>query len=170
MTTLTPRRIRTLAVLAGATPLLALVAVRVLDPFGAPSPASAGVIENPEPDAQAVRRTPKPTEREREAARHILLMASEPPSPTPFYYPPGSLREDAPEMVETPEAALPAPSFQVSAILAGAGSPIAVINGKALRVGQTIENGWSLAEVHEPERAVVIAHEDGRTLRISIRR
>jgi len=170
MNTLTPRRIRTLSVLAGAAPLLTLAAVRVLDPFGAPAPAGAGVIENPEPDAEPVRRTPKPTEREREAARRILLMADEPTAPTPFYYPPGSLREDAPDTVEAPVTASPAPSFLVSAILSGAGAPIAVINGKALRVGQAIENGWSLAEVHEAERAVVIAHEDGRTLRISIRR
>lgn len=170
MTTLTPGRIRAIAVLAGATPLLALVGVRVLDPFGAPAQAGAGVIENPEPETESVRRRPKPTEREREAARRILLMASEPPAPTPFYYPPGSLRENAPEAIETPTDSAPTPVFQVSAILAGTGSPIAVINGKALRVGQAIEHGWSLAEVHEAERAVVVAHEDGRTLRISIRR
>lgn len=170
---ITPGRIRTLGLLAAASPFIALVGVRVLDPFGGPAVADASTaIAEPDIATQSIRRAPKPTEAERDAIAGAAAQAGEPAPTTPFYYAPGTLRDEVidetPTQIETP--ALPTPSFQVSAILSGAGSPIAVINGAALRVGQELDDGWALAEVHEAAREVVIEHTDGRRLRVPIRR
>lgn len=173
MMRLTPMRIRLLVVAGGAAPLAALAGVRMADPFSAP--ASAGAASS----ASAIDAEPtppkantKPTARERAAAAHILILTADPAPPTPFYYAPGALHDDAPtaQPVETRPLEPPTPAFEVTAILSGAPSPIAVVNGKALRVGQEIAPGWRLAEVDERERSAVIAHDDGRSVRVRIRR
>lgn len=173
MIQITPARIRAVGVVAAAAPFLALLGARALDPFGGPAVADAASITDAiELEAAPLRRAPKPTDAERAAVAGARALAEEPTPPTPFYYAPGTLREETPveTVTVTPTTTRSVPSFQVSAILSGAGAPIAVINGKALRVGQEILEGWMLVEVHEAAREVVIEHTDGGRLRVPIRR
>jgi hypothetical protein len=173
MIQITPGRIRALGVIAAAMPFAALLGVRMLDPFGGPAIAGAApATESSELDTTPERQPSTPNDAERAAVAVARAIADEPMPPTPFYYAPGTLHDeiviDAPAPAEAPPAHTP--PFLVSAILSGGGTPIAVINGAALRVGQEIVDGWTLIEVHEAAREVVVEHADGQRLRVPIRR
>lgn len=78
------------------------------------------------------------------------------------------------EVAETTPAELQIPGLpqaHLSAILAGP-RPVAVLNGRPLRVGQIFEDQWSVESIDAAEGSVVIAHlqEPERRFVVKLRR
>lgn len=73
--------------------------------------------------------------------------------------------EDEPE-----QKAVRDPVFVLSAVLPSNSKPLAVVNGKPHREGDVIVPGWRLRTIDGSGRAVVLEHDSGRAVRVTMSR
>ncbi len=87
--------------------------------------------------------------------------------PSPFYRPQvrNEASPDEPARIVRPVPAS-IPPFVLSGVM-NARPPIAVIDGEVRRAGDSIGEGWRVAEIDARRLTVTIRHEDGRTHQIS---
>lgn len=62
------------------------------------------------------------------------------------------------------------PTFVLSAVLPSASNSFAVINGKPYTEGDEVVEGWELQKISGKSRYVVMLHESGRRIRVTIQR
>jgi hypothetical protein len=62
----------------------------------------------------------------------------------------------------------PDPVFVLSAVLPSRTKPLAVVNGKPHREGDVIVPGWRLRSIDGDARSVIMEHESGRMVRVSM--
>ncbi len=163
-------RQRTELVLAGIAPLALVLAARLVLPSAIPMSAMA------EEDAREPLQAPAAWLLERDASRAdpalLRVHTSEPAFPSPMALRDGTdeqVAEPAQVVVPDEPAAPDAPGVVLSAVLGGA-RPLAVIDGKALRVGSLVAPGWTLAEISALRHSVVLRHESGATHVLTIER
>lgn len=153
-------------------PLVALKLAAILMGEPGPSSAPAAVVTTP-PDLGLPGPPPQRwSEQQREAAKHIIFLQSQPFGPTPLYHrepDPKPLRPEVGPGPDGPEDE-PPPNVVVQAILTSSGGNIAVIGGAYYRVGDALDDaGWVVAEIDGVTRSVTLAHpRTGRTATIGI--
>lgn len=62
------------------------------------------------------------------------------------------------------------PTFVLSAVLPSPSNSFAVINGKPYTEGDEVAEGWELQKISGKDRYVVMLHESGRRVRVTIQR
>ena len=68
------------------------------------------------------------------------------------------------------ERAVADPVFVLGAVLPSRTRPLAVVNGKPHREGDVIVPGWRLRSIEGDGRSVIMEHESGRVVRVSMSR
>jgi hypothetical protein len=58
----------------------------------------------------------------------------------------------------------------VSAILPSAKNPLAIIDGKPRRVGDTLDSGWTVMAIHGEDFSVSMRHKSGKTARVVMKK
>lgn len=59
-------------------------------------------------------------------------------------------------------------SFEVTTILPHPQNPLAIINSKPYRIGDEVLDGWVLLEINGDERTVILIHQTGQKLVVSL--
>ncbi len=71
---------------------------------------------------------------------------------------------------DEPEAIEPEPEVRLTTIMRSASGDVALIDGKARRVGSQVSGGWVVGEIHPETRTVTIRHEvDGREFVVQLK-
>ncbi len=72
--------------------------------------------------------------------------------------------------IEKPKnvGAVPDPVFVLSAVLPSRTKPLAVVNGKPHRAGDVVVPGWRLKSIDGASRSIVMEHDSGRVVRVSM--
>jgi hypothetical protein len=150
--------------------ILPLVLVKATAMFlggtGPAEVAAAPAVAIPAPLATPMAGAPPArTEEQEQAAAHIARLHEEPFGSSPLYY---QSRGDEGEVVfENPELP-PPPEFILQAVLASSAGNTALIDGKALRVGDRLgDTDWQIIEIDVEGRTVTVL--DPRTDRTETR-
>ena len=61
------------------------------------------------------------------------------------------------------------PEMVVTAILPNAKNPLAIIDGKPRRVGDTLESGWTVMAINGKDFSVSFRHKTGKTIRVKMK-
>lgn len=84
-------------------------------------------------------------------------------------------REESPQHTDRPARrglphpqSVPDPEFTLTAVMPSPARPLAVINGKARRIGDEIEPGWVLSAIDGDARRVVLTHRTGRLMTLGM--
>ncbi|MCB9847844.1 MAG: hypothetical protein H6814_05465 [Phycisphaeraceae bacterium] len=164
-------RPRNIGLGATAAPLLIVGALVLLNEIAEPSPSSADVTAPADP-AELIRlENGTLTQAQIAAMRYSDSIPGLGESDSPF--PPADLmREpvisDQGRVENIPDLA--PPEFQVSTIMATGSGNIALINGKAHRVGDALEGGWKITSIDAKAKQVVLEHAGAEPLTISLNR
>lgn len=160
--------------LARAAALLAPVVVvqltRVLSSSSLPS-ASAAAGGSALPDLPVPAQTEKPlTEGQRRASDFLMIeranTRANPSIPSPLY----AVERAKDEPPAPPTSTHPTdrdPTFVVTGIMAGERRQLASVNGRIVTAGDEVAPGWKVAEIDASARAVLVADESGRTIRLT---
>lgn len=86
------------------------------------------------------------------------------PSPFKFESEPPPETRVAPQQRPGPQRRTePEVEFVLSSVMPSPTRPLAVINGKARRIGDAVEPGWVLTMIDGDARRVILTHQSGRT-------
>ena len=143
-------------------PLVLVQATAVLLGGGSPAPVAAAPQPVIPPALFPAQGPPSASsESGRALAEYVRALRDQPFGPVPLYYP---ARDDGSAAPESGPAIEAAPEWRIQAVMAAASGNIALINGKARRVGDIVgESGWVIVEIDPQTRSVTI--EDPRTHR-----
>jgi len=86
--------------------------------------------------------------------------------PSPFKSesePPPETRVARPQRSGSQRPTEPEVEFVLSSVMPSPTRPLAVINGKVRRIGDTVEPGWVLTMIDGDARRVILTHLSGRT-------
>jgi hypothetical protein len=149
-----------------AAPLVALGLVRILAPL--PQAAKASTLTRPESDARALA-LPAPSFWRWAEARS--LVAPQSLSGSPFYLPtplgevadvPELFADGASEEVVTPvRPVVSTPQLRLTSILLVGDRQMAIIDGRTVKVGDEITNGWRLDGINARSQTVTVRHATG---------
>lgn len=160
--TLNARMRSALLALAGAAPAaLTGIALTAARPEVTPARASAGEAGA----AQGVEVRPAElTAAQRASLAHAAEVRAAGMGRSPLYYPPARETGRGAREEERSAVELAAPDLMVTSVVRGERAVFAIVNGRARRVGDEVEPGWTLVEI-DPQRArVTVRCEDGREL------
>ncbi|HRP62243.1 MAG TPA: hypothetical protein PK400_03010 [Phycisphaerales bacterium] len=167
---------RSLTVLAVFLAPVAVVKVTAMW-IGAANPNQA--VAYVEPAAEAPLAIPhgssaaKSSPEQERVADYLQVLRNSPFGPSPFYVEPRQLERPAPPAV--PQAEVPIVetaeglNVVVRAVMASRDGNIALINGKPMRVGDVLGEGWRIAAINSEAATVTFEHHDGRSETRSVR-
>lgn len=94
--------------------------------------------------------------------------------PSPFYFessaaPIESIVKPADPIVSRPKGVEKLPPVRVSSILPNGKTPLAIIDGKPRRVGDTLESGWTVLSINGDDFTVTLVHSSGQRARVGIK-
>lgn len=94
--------------------------------------------------------------------------------PSPFYFesaatPAESIVKPADPIANRPKGVEKLPPVRVSSILPNGKTPLAVIDGKPRRVGDTLESGWTVLSINGDDFTVTLVHSSGQKTRVGIK-
>lgn len=167
---------RSLTVLAVFLAPVAAVKVTAMW-IGAASPKQAVAYVEPAADAplaipQASAAAKSSPEQQR-VADYLQVLRNSPFGPSPFYVEPRQLEPPAPP--QHPQADVPAVetaeglNVVVRAVMASRDGNFALINGKPMRVGDVVGEGWRITAINSDAATVIFEHHDGRSETRSVR-
>jgi hypothetical protein len=100
----------------------------------------------------------------RRSVRHEIVLPARVASPFKFENEPASEpRVTLPQRRAPEPRAEPEVEFLLTAVMPSPSRPLAVINGKARRIGDAVEPGWVLTMIDGDARRVIATHISGRT-------
>ena len=94
--------------------------------------------------------------------------------PSPFYFEPAiapieSVVRQSDPVTTRPKGVQQLPTVRVTSILPNAKTPLAIIDGKARRVGDTLESGWTVLSINGDDFTVTLVHSSGQKSRVGIK-
>jgi hypothetical protein len=93
--------------------------------------------------------------------------------PSPFYFesqlaPIDPVVEPTPRATQRPTGPAELPPVRVTSILPNGKTPLAIIDGKPRRVGDTLESGWKVLSINGDDFTVTLVHSSGQKVRAGI--
>ncbi len=144
---------RRFVLLAAAAPCLTVAITRVVSATPLPTLARAGASQTTVSEALAP--PPRPTARQLAAVRAVQSMDLPTTESSPFYFPSPVEDVDEPEIEEAEEDVLPPDWWAVTSFIGGR-RPIAVVNGRPMTIGDTIDEGWKVLRIDPQARTVTL--------------
>lgn len=119
------------------------------------------------------------SERQRNAAKHVQSLKSQPFGPAPLLFAPAaaapvSADPTTPSVVVTPSESPnddvdPVPQFIVNAVMSSTTGQRALINGRPYRVGEQVRGTtWTVTAIESAKRSVTLADRNGRQATVSV--
>lgn len=131
-----------------------------------PSSVMADSVERPQlPEALPVFSLPEPAE----------IRDTSEPIQSPFYIEPlaapGAIPAQKPvQNRPSPSAAQqPLPKVSVTSILPNPRNPLAVIDGRPRRIGETLPSGWTVISINGEDNTVTLQHSTGAEIRAGLK-
>jgi hypothetical protein len=152
--------------LSAAFPITVYIITSMMDPLGTPGITTASTNTPDEIDpSRAPHRQPHPEAQKTLDA--ILAYDASDPAPNPFRYRPSEIYDASQNVTQPRHPQQDRHDFVVTSILGGS-NPIALINSKAYRTGDTLLADWTVTAIEPDLRTVLLTHTDGRTQTISL--
>jgi len=163
---------RNVGIGAMAAPLLIVGAMVLFNSAAEPRSSAAGVQAPPDPET-IIRAAMSPLTEAQQAVvdfRASIPALGESDSPFP---PVDEIAEDILDIFDPDadvEQIVGIPDFNVSAIMASKAGNIALINGKAHRIGDELEGGWIIKKIDAKTKQVDLTDADGESMTLRLNR
>lgn len=163
---------RNVGIGAMAAPLLIVGAMVLFNSAAEPRSSAAGVQAPPDPETIIRASMGVLTEAQQAAVEFRKTIPALEESDSPFP-PVENIAGDLLDILD-PDAGIEqivsAPDFNATAIMASKAGNIALINGKARRVGDELEGGWSIEKIDAKAKQVILIDADGESMTLRLNR